>query len=42
MKWREHSGKRPWLAGLIKEKMCALVDVTSLIELLEKGLDSQD
>ena len=42
VKWREHSGKRPWLAGLIKEKMCALVDVTSLIELLEKGLDSQD
>ena len=42
IKWRESSGKRPWLAGLIKEKMCALVDVTSLIELLEKGLDSQE
>ena len=42
IKWRENSGKRPWLAGLIKEKMCALVDVASLIELLEKGLDSQE
>ena len=29
VKWREQSGKRPWLAGLIKEKMCALIDVDS-------------
>lgn len=42
VKWREQSGKRPWLAGLIKEKMCALLDVDSLIELLDQGLGSQD
>lgn len=42
VKWREKSGKRPWLAGLIKEKMCALLDVDSLIELLDQGLGSQD
>ncbi|WP_042142908.1 MULTISPECIES: chemotaxis protein CheW [unclassified Pseudoalteromonas] len=42
VKWREQSGKRPWLAGLIKEKMCALIDVDSLTELLEQGLDSRE
>ncbi len=42
VKWREASGKRPWLAGLIKEKMCALLDVDSLIALLEQGLGSHD
>lgn len=42
VKWRESSGKRPWLAGLIKEKMCALVNVTAMIDLLEQGLDSRD
>ncbi|MFC3031781.1 chemotaxis protein CheW [Pseudoalteromonas fenneropenaei] len=41
VKWRTAAGKRPWLAGVIKEKMCALIDVESLIHLLEKGLDSR-
>lgn len=38
VKWRASSGKRPWLAGLVKDKMCALINVNALIELLEKGL----
>ncbi|SFC22957.1 chemotaxis protein CheW [Pseudoalteromonas denitrificans] len=42
VKWREQTGKRPWLAGLIKEKMCALIDVDSLTELLDQGLDSRE
>ncbi|KMT65501.1 chemotaxis protein CheW [Catenovulum maritimum] len=42
IKWRANQGKRPWLAGLVKEKMCALLDVDNLIFLLEQGLDSQD
>ncbi|MCU4674938.1 chemotaxis protein CheW [Catenovulum sp. 2E275] len=42
IKWRAAAGKRPWLAGLVKEKMCALLDVEQLITLLNKGLDSQD
>ncbi len=42
IKWRAGSGKRPWLAGLVKEKMCALLDVEQLISLLNNGLDSQD
>ncbi len=42
IKWRVNGGKRPWLAGVIKEKMCALIDVKNLNRLLEKGLDSQE
>lgn len=39
IKWREQEGKRPWMAGLIKEHMCVLVDVDELIDLLGRGLD---
>ncbi|WP_111976669.1 chemotaxis protein CheW [Algibacillus agarilyticus] len=40
VKWRQSEGKRPWLAGLVKEKMCALLNVEQLIDLLEQGLGS--
>ena len=39
VKWLDKSNKRPWLAGLVKNRMCALVDVASLIKLLEKGVN---
>ena len=42
VKWREEAGKRPWLAGLVKDKMCALVDVQQMIALLNQGLDSSN
>ncbi|EWH09459.1 CheW protein [Catenovulum agarivorans DS-2] len=42
IKWRASDSKRPWLAGLVKEKMCALLDVNQLIQLLEQGLNSLD
>jgi len=42
VKWRESTGKRPWLAGMVKEKMCALIDVDELISMLNKGLGSND
>ncbi|MFY8326105.1 chemotaxis protein CheW [Pseudoalteromonas sp. ZZD1] len=42
VKWRAKTGKRPWLAGVIKEKMCALIDVENLNQLLEQGLDSRE
>lgn len=42
VKWREHHGKRPWLAGLVKERMCALIDAAQLVTLLEQGLNSND
>ncbi|ALQ08937.1 MULTISPECIES: chemotaxis protein CheW [Pseudoalteromonas] len=41
VKWRTDQSKRPWLAGVIKKKMCALIDVDNLNALLEKGLDSR-
>jgi len=37
VKWLGSSSKRPWLAGLVKEKMCALLDVEALISLLDEG-----
>ena len=37
VKWLSQTNKRPWLAGLVKERMCALLDVESLIDLLNKG-----
>ncbi|WP_404338973.1 chemotaxis protein CheW [Pseudoalteromonas mariniglutinosa] len=42
VKWRGKTGKRPWLAGVIKDKMCALIDVDNLNQLLEQGLDSRE
>lgn len=37
VKWLDNSNKRPWLAGLVKDRMCALLDVESLIDLLNAG-----
>ncbi|MZI92126.1 chemotaxis protein CheW [Vibrio sp. CAIM 722] len=39
VRWREQVGKRPWLAGMVKEKMCALIHVEALIAMLNAGLD---
>lgn len=39
VKWLDSNNKRPWLAGLVKKKMCALLDVSALIQLLDKGSD---
>lgn len=40
VKWRDVGGKRPWLAGMVKEKMCAMLDVKQLVAMLNKGLNS--
>ena len=37
VKWLDTTSKRPWLAGLVKDKMCALLDVEALIQLLNDG-----
>ncbi len=37
VKWLDSPSKRPWLAGLVKDKMCALLDVDSLVQLLNDG-----
>lgn len=38
VKWRSSAGKRPWLAGTVIEKMCALLDTDALARLLEEGV----
>lgn len=40
--WRSNVGKRPWLAGVVREQMCGILHVAALIELLNSGLGSQD
>ncbi len=37
VKWLDSPSKRPWLAGLVKDRMCALLEVEALIKLLDKG-----
>lgn len=39
IKWRETKGKRPWLAGMVKEKMCALIHAEELVKLLNSGMN---
>lgn len=39
IRWRENAGKRPWLSGMVKEKMCALIHVEAMITMLNAGLD---
>lgn len=34
VKWRSDRGKRPWLAGTVKEHMCALLDIPRIGQLL--------
>lgn len=39
VQWRKPGpNRRPWLAGVVREKMCALLDVPELITLLNNGL----
>lgn len=39
IQWRKASNnKRPWLAGVVRDRMCALLDVNALITLLDNGL----
>ena len=39
IKWRKSEGKRPWLAGMVKDKMCALIHVEELVKLLNNGMN---
>jgi len=42
VKWNDSTSKRPWLAGLVKDRMCALLDVEALIGLLNNGINVQE
>jgi len=37
VRWRATSGKRPWLDGMLIDEMCALLDVDTLIRLLDEN-----
>ncbi|WP_440875580.1 chemotaxis protein CheW [Thalassotalea sp. PLHSN55] len=37
VKWLAQGGRRPWLAGLVKDRMCALLEVDAFIQLLNDG-----
>jgi purine-binding chemotaxis protein CheW len=41
VKWRNNSNKRPWLAGMVKDRMCALINVAELVVMLKAGLNSK-
>lgn len=35
VRWRSQRSKRPWLAGTVVERMCALLDVAQLVSMFE-------
>jgi purine-binding chemotaxis protein CheW len=39
VRWRDKKGTRPWLAGMVKKKMCALIHAEELVKLLNQGMD---
>lgn len=39
IKWRKVPGKRPWLAGMVRDKMCALIHAEELVRLLDNGMN---
>ncbi|WP_413284866.1 chemotaxis protein CheW [Vibrio sp. MA40-2] len=39
VRWRTQAAKRPWLAGMVKEKMCALIHVEAMIKMITAGMD---
>lgn len=41
VKWLDNNVRRPWLAGLVKDRMCALLDVDALIKMLDDGAKSR-
>lgn len=41
VKWRGERGKRPWLAGTVKQHMCALLDIPTMGRLLEQAERTQ-
>jgi len=41
VRWRDKKGSRPWLAGMVKKRMCVLIHAKELVKLLEQGMDIQ-
>lgn len=42
VKWRNVEASRSWLSGMVKKKMCALLNVKQLINMFNEGLSSND
>ena len=43
IQWRRNSqGKRPWLAGVVRDKMCAILDVEAMTGMFDQGLSSRN
>ncbi len=42
VKWRTNAGARPWLAGIVKDEMCALLHVDELQKMLNYGLNIEN
>lgn len=40
--WRSQAGKRPWLAGVVKEQMCGILNVEALVQMLSAGMGCQE
>src|SRR5574344_2153632 len=40
--WRQTAGNRPWLAGIVKKEMCALLHGEALVKMFEKGVNLKD
>ena len=38
VKWRKQNSKQPWLAGLVKQQMCALIDGAKMVQLVSRGI----
>ena len=36
--WRTQAGSRPWLAGIVRKEMCALIHVKAMITMFERGM----
>lgn len=41
IRWRKTPGKRPWLAGTVLQRLCALLDVDVLIKMLDDSDTAQ-
>ena len=39
IKWRTTAASRPWLAGMVKSRICVLLHVTEMIKLLDNGIN---
>lgn len=37
VRWRSHRGSRPWLAGTVLERLCALIDTEAFAAMLAKS-----